>query len=178
MSEAGPGVRGGGGRRRAKKARPVEFRGVNPRPNGKFGALIRESKEADHSLRWLGTFDTAEDAARAYDAAAVEILGSRAITNFEQPAANDNGGGVSSLLAEPSGSGSGHGTHQQPSGHYIGLSLVGSSDLMADLMPAQWQQVDELLKDMDSTDGKEALMEGAAIPQQISLAGHGDGGRA
>jgi hypothetical protein len=48
---------------------------------GKYAAQIRHSERTS----WLGTFDTAEDAARAYDAEAVKLHDTRAVTNFEQP---------------------------------------------------------------------------------------------
>ncbi|KAL4347455.1 hypothetical protein GQ457_17G015660 [Hibiscus cannabinus] len=62
--------------RRARK----RFIGVRQRPSGRW---VAEIKDTIQKIRvWLGTYDTAEEAARAYDEAAYLLRGANTRTNF------------------------------------------------------------------------------------------------
>ncbi|KAL8096641.1 ethylene-responsive transcription factor ERN1-like [Apium graveolens] len=66
--------------RNNKNSNKNKFVGVRQRPSGRW---VAEIKDTTQKIRmWLGTFETAEEAARAYDEAACLLRGSNTRTNF------------------------------------------------------------------------------------------------
>lgn len=66
--------------RNRSTTKKTKFVGVRQRPSGKW---VAEIKNTTQKIRmWLGTFDTAEEAARAYDEAACLLRGTNTRTNF------------------------------------------------------------------------------------------------
>jgi hypothetical protein len=117
-----------------EKAARSGFRGVRLKPSGKYNARIWDSVK--RARLCLGTFDKAEDAARAF-AAAVRLHGERAITNFKQPLVDLND-------FPP----------ELPALDFSDSIIPGARlhDLWTDLPQAELQPLDELLRDMNFTD--------------------------